>query len=704
MPSEQIQRVVNAPSLPSLPAIATEVLEMTRDPNVSIKAIAQSVQNDPALAARILKTVNSSFYGLSTPCQSIARAMSYLGLNTVKSLVLGFSLADAFLESDDDDCDDEKDSGFCLIEHWRGALFAATAAREFASSLAPSIDADNAFIAALLQDVGMLACAHVLGDEYAKVVENCLPGDPSLTQRERETLGFTHVEVGVELADKWRLPEVYGAAIRYQNRAEQCPEEHADVVRCVEIATLASAALLAREDQKPEAIARRAATKAKRDFQVEEDTCAKWFENVRSLATELAGLFKLPRGTPANTGLLQAAQEQLLVHQIDQQRQQDELLHAALTDGLTGVANRKRFDMALEDAFSEATTGDTDLALMVLDADKFKSVNDTHGHQAGDAVLIQLAERITQAVGDAGLVARFGGEEFTVILPGSRLDRAGAIAERVRRMIEATPFDLADVPCDVDELRVTASVGVCGRDGGSNISIKHAATLLRGADKAVYAAKEAGRNNVKMLRLSAQRKAEGTAQAPSPGPATPPLPATQQPTTVMPTPKPAMTPATPPAATTPATGPQDAPGVPTRVLLVEDDRLQAKLVTKPLESAPNFEVTVAANAKDALAMLTDPKAPPFGLVLCDLGLPDILGNELVERIRALAGYESTPIVMLSASEAPKDIAACLAAGANAFITKESIYDDPKRRVIQLAEFWSGLSEDADADMPRCAAA
>src|SRR5258707_820504 len=94
MGSVSLDRVLSCPTLPSLPGVAIKMLELVRQPGCTADKIAQVIQNDPALAAKVLKTVNSSYYGLPKACPNITRAVALLGMNTVKSLTLGLSLVD----------------------------------------------------------------------------------------------------------------------------------------------------------------------------------------------------------------------------------------------------------------------------------------------------------------------------------------------------------------------------------------------------------------------------------------------------------------------------------------------------------------------------------------------------------------------------------------------------------------------------------
>ena len=230
-----LEKVISYPSLPSLPAVAIQILELTRDPNVSIKQIGKVVENDQAIAAKVLRTINSSYYGLASPCPSIQRALGYLGLNTVRSLVLGFSLVDSFRNS-------TEHAGFDLQSHWRRALFGATSARTIANR-ACCTDPDEAFIASMLQDVGMLAASMALGDEYNDAIAEA-GGDHFAVERiEQERLGFTHSEAGSLLAKRWRLPVSMIESVRNHHRPESAPAEFRHLVQTVALSTIAAESL-----------------------------------------------------------------------------------------------------------------------------------------------------------------------------------------------------------------------------------------------------------------------------------------------------------------------------------------------------------------------------------------------------------------------------------------------------------------------------
>jgi two-component system cell cycle response regulator len=175
---------------------------------------------------------------------------------------------------------------------------------------------------------------------------------------------------------------------------------------------------------------------------------------------------------------------------------QDRLLDAnerlaaqALTDDLTGLANRRGGGLELDRTVALATRHGHALALARVDIDRFKEINDTLGHQAGDRVLAEVARRLTGAVRGGDKLARWGGDEFVAILPDT--DRAGALraAERLRAAVAAAP-----VPVDGGEAEVTISVGWAHWSGDTP------GDLLARADRSLYQAKDAGRNAIRPER------------------------------------------------------------------------------------------------------------------------------------------------------------------------------------------------------------
>ncbi len=164
-------------------------------------------------------------------------------------------------------------------------------------------------------------------------------------------------------------------------------------------------------------------------------------------------------------------------------------LSMALTDSLTGLYNRRYFEVHLQKLLEKNQASKKSMCILMLDVDHFRTFNNTHGHAVGDVVLKIFAKRILNSLRSFDLVARLGGEEFVVILPDISTDMAYLIGERLRRNIADEPF-----PCDVEggSVNVTTSIGgAIIKDGIATI-----AQVLKRADDCLYAAKEGGRNCV----------------------------------------------------------------------------------------------------------------------------------------------------------------------------------------------------------------
>jgi len=160
----------------------------------------------------------------------------------------------------------------------------------------------------------------------------------------------------------------------------------------------------------------------------------------------------------------------------------------ALYDKLTNVHNRRYFDERLKTETQKSFSNHTPLSLVMVDIDFFKKVNDTYGHHAGDSVLSKIASLLKNSVRKDDTVARYGGEEFVLVLPGAKLEVTAIIAERIRRLIETTPFEI-----EGGQIPITISMGI------SNLPAHQAKSeeeLVKMADQALYNAKKEGRNRV----------------------------------------------------------------------------------------------------------------------------------------------------------------------------------------------------------------
>lgn len=178
----------------------------------------------------------------------------------------------------------------------------------------------------------------------------------------------------------------------------------------------------------------------------------------------------------------------LIIRDVSDQREATEALRrSVMSDHLTGVANRRAFFDAAEVELQRWKRAPRAMSLVLIDADHFKRINDEHGHAAGDAVLRHLAAGLAAAFREIDVVARLGGEEFVVLLPGATAEAAEGLARRVCRDIAARTVELEGL-----QIRYTVSAGVASMD----VDVDDVDALVKRADAAMYAAKHSGRNRV----------------------------------------------------------------------------------------------------------------------------------------------------------------------------------------------------------------
>lgn len=229
-----------------------------------------------------------------------------------------------------------------------------------------------------------------------------------------------------------------------------------------------------------------------RDVPRDADGPARW-ERRSSVAAPVAVAGRLwgtvgavsirPQGLPAGAELRLARFAELVALAIGNATAQAHIRELALRDHLTGVFNRRAFEEHLASQIARAQRHRTALSLLMLDVDLFKGINDAHGHQGGDRVLVELAHRLRTATRHQEMAARVGGEEFAIVMPDACATGGALAGERLRRIIAGQPFGTVG--------QVTVSVGVAALADAEGME-----ELYRRADAALYRAKVGGRNRV----------------------------------------------------------------------------------------------------------------------------------------------------------------------------------------------------------------
>ncbi len=494
------QRIRQCPTLPSLPAIALQVLELTQKEQVDIAEIARIISKDPALSSKILRTVNSSFYGRSQSISTISHALVILGLQSVKTLVLGFSLVTRMAKTGS--------RGFKHIDYWRRSVYAATAARTLAGKL-QIVQQEECFLAALLMDIGMLVLDQVIGDPYGQI-HSRVSRHGELAMAEQAALGMSHGDVSGILAGHWKLPPVLAVPMSHHHRPQDVTDPA--LQKLSEVVCMASqcADIFVEENAaEPIALVR---TCCQEKFSMTESACDAMLDEIGHRTREVAPMFEVSIAASANyESILKSANEALvdLTLRTQQQaasleQQNMRLKEQATTDALTGLANRAQLDQFIAGKFAAAASRGKPLAMLMIDVDRFKLVNDQHGHAVGDQVLRWVGRILRAAARATDLAARYGGEELALIMPDTSKASAAATAECIRRAISARP-----VACDGATVPVTVSIGVAALEAG--VPFTQPVHLMKAADLAVYAAKNGGRNCVKVFSIKAGAAATAAA-------------------------------------------------------------------------------------------------------------------------------------------------------------------------------------------------
>ncbi|MCG5052920.1 MAG: GGDEF domain-containing protein [Myxococcales bacterium] len=478
-------------TLPTLPAVAVQVLDLCQKADPEIPQIAKVISNDAALAAKLLKMVNSPLFGLRNEVTTVSHAISMLGLNSVRTMALSFTLAQSMKGG--------KQAWF--NDFWKRSALAASAAREIANIIGMR-EREEAFLGGLLQDIGMLAFAQIARKEYDELANAHEGHHDGLAEAEQTTYGCDHSRVGGWLVEKWKLPLAFKLVVEHSHRPAALPEDtKPDVARLVHVVAAAGrvADLFLTDDMQQAMGPARSYTKDLLGMEAPEFEAL--LSGLKKHVPEVGAFFDVSFGSPEEIdGLLEEARETLVLLSAAADLQMQEALGTAQAravaaetqaqrDPMTGLANRASFDAFLKEQMAIAKLHKKSLSIVMVDVDHFKSVNDTYGHLAGDEVLKAVAELLKNGVRPRDLAARYGGEEFVLVLPETPAEGCRVVAERTRAKIAAT--DMQTPSGEV--MRVTASLGCASYDATVYPS---PALFIQAADEALYEAKRSGRNKV----------------------------------------------------------------------------------------------------------------------------------------------------------------------------------------------------------------
>lgn len=228
LPAHVQQALARVTEVSSLPEITSRIVQVVENPDASAHDMHEIVKNDPALATKILKVVNSAFYGLPAQIASLDRAIVMLGLSAVKNIALAASMARMFKPGRISD-------EFSARDLWRHCIAVGVCARML-NGAAGGQQREEAFVAGLVHDLGLLVGYQAFNDEFGQVVEACVASPQDFCALERQLIGADHQQTGLALAKRWKFPQVLRSVISYHHDPEPLQPELRKVVTVIQVA------------------------------------------------------------------------------------------------------------------------------------------------------------------------------------------------------------------------------------------------------------------------------------------------------------------------------------------------------------------------------------------------------------------------------------------------------------------------------------
>lgn len=506
MTSENIlTAVLESDELPTLPTVASQLITLTSREDTTLTDIADLISKDIGISAKILKVSNSAFYSFPQQIGSIHQAVSILGTNAVRSLVLSFSFLSIKAGA--------KAGKFDFEQFWQRSLARAVAAKLILEKV-KNANTEEIFISSLLQNLGELIFARTFAEKYDEVLART-EKDPNETLTiEEEIIGANHCRIGFEVAKHWGFPEVLLYPILYHHTPDQYEGKDSRIKQTVNAVNLSDILTDILYSDKPEEYHKQFRKDARKMLKIASEDIEKILETFHN-QIEIAGKYfglKI-QNTRSIQEILQEANIRLSLLNLNYDQMNKQLIQTKLElekltkeleeknrlldnlaniDGLTEVFNHRYFQNYLDQEISRAERKDNHLSIILCDIDFFKNFNDKYGHQAGDFILKEFCRTIASQLRQYDTLARYGGEEFAIILPETEESEALVVAEKLRVALEEAVFDDGK-----DTYSVTASFGVAGSRPAVEDGFGKDEFINR-ADLALYGAKEAGRNRAQV--------------------------------------------------------------------------------------------------------------------------------------------------------------------------------------------------------------
>jgi diguanylate cyclase (GGDEF)-like protein len=495
IPLKLSERLTACNNLPSLPAIVIKIMDASQDPDIGIADVANILKVDPALSAKLLKVANSPMYARQREISNLRDALSLLGLDSSLTIALSFSLVSSLQSS--------TNATHIYDAFWRRSILSASIARELGIALKRS-NVEDFFLTSLLQDIGILAVDSIEPDA---LTENCNRNHQSRITCEQKKWGVDHSDIGAWLLQLWHFPErIYNAVLHSHVTCNIPPKSNSILfIQCINLSNRLCDIWL-EDDREPHL--KDTFNSLNQLFDFDQASFNQLINKVDALLPEMSRLFEVTLlDNKDREDVLNDAQQILMENSINIIKKNVECQNQIRTlteqakncedasnkDHLTDVYNRKRIEDLLNEEFFKSKAQKMPLSLAFIDIDDFKPINDTFGHLAGDKVLREIAAFFAHNIRKHDIIARYGGDEFLLMLPNTNADEATQLLNRISQELQALP----GTEFDNNILKVSTSIGMATHM--EKVNYGSPKDLINSADKALYSSKKSGKNKITCL-------------------------------------------------------------------------------------------------------------------------------------------------------------------------------------------------------------